>query len=60
MNSDRAIWASLPVPAVIIAPDDSISDINSACEGFLNASAKSVKGTPVWDTIAVNDAIHSG
>ena len=55
MKSDLNIWASLPVPAVIIAPDDKIIDINPAAEGFLNASAKSVVGTPVWDVIAIDD-----
>ncbi len=55
MNSDLRIWASLPVPVVIIAPDDSIVDINPAAEGFLNASTKTVKGVPVWDIIAIDD-----
>ncbi len=59
MTSERAIWASLPVPAVIIDPKDRIEDINSAAEGFLNLSAKSVSGTPVWDQIAVNDPIEA-
>ena len=58
MTSDRSIWASLPIPAVIIAPDDTIVDINSAAEGFLNASAKTVCGSPVWDAIAVNDPLE--
>jgi two-component system nitrogen regulation sensor histidine kinase GlnL len=58
MTSDLSIWASLPIPAVIIAPDDTILDINSAAEGFLNASAKSLRGAPVWDTIAVNDPLE--
>lgn len=59
MNSDGAIWASLPVPTLIIAPDDCIVDINSAAEGFLNVSAKSVHGVPVWDQIAVNDPLEA-
>ncbi|MBW4960977.1 nitrogen regulation protein NR(II) [Sulfitobacter sp. CW3] len=53
MNMD-AVFNSLPVPAVLIGPDDRIVDLNSAAEGFLNTSAKSAKGTPVWDLIAVN------
>jgi two-component system nitrogen regulation sensor histidine kinase GlnL len=53
-----SIWASLPIPAFIIAPDDTILDINSAAEGFLNASAKAVRGVPVWDQIAVNDPLE--
>ena len=54
MNSDRRIWASLPIPALIITPDDMIADINPAAEGFFNASAKSVTGVPVWDMVAVD------
>ena len=52
--ADRALWASLPVPALLVAGDDSITDMNAAAEGFLNASAKAVVGTPVWDMIAVD------
>lgn len=58
MNSDRSIWASLPVPALIIGPTDLIVDLNSAAEGFLNLSARSVKDTPVWDQIAINDPLE--
>ncbi|WP_171099438.1 MULTISPECIES: nitrogen regulation protein NR(II) [unclassified Ruegeria] len=54
MNSDKSIWASLPVPAFIIDPEDRIADVNSSGEGFLNASRKAVIGTPVWDMIAVD------
>ncbi|MBM1309551.1 PAS domain-containing sensor histidine kinase [Sulfitobacter mediterraneus] len=58
MTHDRNIWVSLPVPAILIAPDDGIEDINPAAEGFLNVSAKSVIGVPVWDIIAVNDPLE--
>jgi two-component system nitrogen regulation sensor histidine kinase GlnL len=58
MSMDHQIWISLPVPAILIAPDDRIHDINPAAEGFLNASAKSVIGVPVWDVIAVNDPLE--
>ena len=53
-RQERALWASLPVPAVLVARDDTIADINAAAEGFLNASAKAVTGAPVWDIIAVD------
>ncbi|MEM9576821.1 MAG: ATP-binding protein [Pseudomonadota bacterium] len=56
---DNALWSSLPVPAVVIGPDNRIVDINSACEGFLNVSARSVQGEPVWDQIAINDPLES-
>ena len=58
MTSDNAIWASLPVPALLIGADDRIIDINSAAEGFFNASARAVVGTPVWDQVAVDAPIE--
>jgi two-component system nitrogen regulation sensor histidine kinase GlnL len=53
-GQERALWTSLPVPAVLVAADDTILDINAAAEGFLNASVKAVVGAPVWDMIAVD------
>jgi two-component system nitrogen regulation sensor histidine kinase GlnL len=51
---DFDLWASLPVPAVRIDAQDRISDINPSAEGFLNSSARAMRGTPVWDAIAVD------
>ncbi|MEM9551000.1 MAG: ATP-binding protein [Pseudomonadota bacterium] len=53
-GQDSALWASIPVPAFLIDGQDRIAEANSAAEGFLNASAKSVRGQPVWDLIAVD------
>lgn len=53
-GGERALWASLPVPAILVDAADLIVDINAAAEGFLNASAKAVSGTPVWDMVAVD------
>ena len=63
MNAqDDAIWASLPVPALMLDGADRIARINPAAEGFLMSSAKSVLGQPVWDRLAVDapleDALH--
>ncbi|MCL6282004.1 ATP-binding protein [Ruegeria sp. 2012CJ41-6] len=58
MSMDQAIWASLPVPAFVIDARDRIEDANSAGEGFLNASVKSVAGVPVWDQIAIDAPIE--
>ncbi len=54
MSEPDRIFHSLPVPAVIIGPDDAILSINPEAESFLNASVKSAKGVPVWDMIAVD------
>ncbi|MGB7242315.1 MAG: ATP-binding protein [Sulfitobacter sp.] len=58
MNSDPSIWASVPVPMLIVAPDDTISDINSAAEGFMNASAKAMRGQRLWDQISVDSPLE--
>ncbi len=52
--TDTMIWSSLPVPAILIDPDERIGDINPAGEGFLNNSAKWLTGQPVWDRLAVD------
>jgi two-component system nitrogen regulation sensor histidine kinase GlnL len=51
---ERALWASLPAPAILVDADDRIIDINAAAEGFLNASVKATIGVPVWDLLAVD------
>ncbi len=58
MTSDKSIWASLPIPAMLIDAGDCVLDVNSAGEGFLNASARAVIGQPVWDIIAVDAPIE--
>ncbi len=49
-----ALWASLPVPALILDDKDRIRDVNPAAETFLNASKKSLDGHLVWDKIFVD------
>ena len=47
------LWASLPMPAMLLDADDTIADITPAAEFFLNTSAKSLRGKPVWDKLMV-------
>ncbi len=49
-----SLWASLPIPAMILGPDDRILDVNPAAENFLNASRKSLFQHPVWDKVFVD------
>jgi two-component system nitrogen regulation sensor histidine kinase GlnL len=49
-----SVWASLPVPAFVLAADDKITDINPAAEQFMNTSAKSLQGVPVFDRLAID------
>jgi two-component system, NtrC family, nitrogen regulation sensor histidine kinase GlnL len=48
------IWASLPVPALLIDPNGCILEVNPAAESFLNVSVKSLKGAPAWDRIYID------
>jgi two-component system nitrogen regulation sensor histidine kinase GlnL len=59
MNSDRRIWASLPVPTLVIDGQDRIADANPAAEGFFNASARSIHTQPLWDMLAVDHPLET-
>ncbi|MEM9581304.1 MAG: ATP-binding protein [Pseudomonadota bacterium] len=58
MMPDATIWASLPVPTLILNGSDHIDALNPAAEVFFNASAKTVEGAPVWDRLAVDAPIE--
>ena len=58
MIQDAALWNSLPVPALLLAPDDTIVEVNPAAEDFLNLSAKALSGAPVFDRIMVDAALE--
>jgi len=48
------VWASLPLPALLIGPDNRIAEVNPAGEIFLNASSKSLMGQPAFDRLSIN------
>lgn len=48
------VWSSLPVPALLIDETNRISHANPAAEIFLNASDRSLRGTPVFDRLAID------
>ncbi len=54
MMMDAPLWTSLPVPTLLLAPDDTISDCNPAAELFLNLSSKSLRGALVWDKVMID------
>ena len=45
------IWASLPMPALILGSDDRILAVNSPTEAFLNTSARALLDSLVWDKV---------
>jgi len=59
MIQDNALWSSLPVPALLLDPDDIITEVNPAAENFLNLSAKALLGAPVWDKVMIDAAIEN-
>ena len=59
MMNAQDLWSSLPVPGVLIGPDDCIVAINSAADGFFNLSEKVMCGTPIWDAIAIDAPIEA-
>jgi two-component system nitrogen regulation sensor histidine kinase GlnL len=48
------VWASLPVPALLIDPAGRIVEANPAAEAFLNAALRTLLGQPVWDRLAID------
>ncbi len=48
------IWASLPIPALLVDENGKILETNPAAELFLNASSRSLKGQPVFDRIHID------
>ncbi|MCC6863877.1 MAG: PAS domain-containing protein [Rhodobacteraceae bacterium] len=51
------VWASLPLPALLIGLDDRITEVNPAGEIFLNASNRSLMGQPVFDRLLIDGTI---
>ena len=57
--NDSVLWASIPLPAVLIDGKNTISNANPAAELFLNSSYKSLVGAPVWDRIFIDAPLES-
>jgi len=49
-----ALWASLPLPALLIGPTGLILDVNPPAETFLNTSAKNLIGQPLLDRLSID------
>lgn len=48
------LWASLPIPALVLDKDDKIVASNTVAESFLNSSAKVLLNVPVWDKVMID------
>ena len=54
MSEEAALWTSLPLPAFVLDAEDRVERVNPAAETFLNASARSLYGVPIWDVVMVD------
>ncbi|NNF25236.1 MAG: PAS domain-containing protein [Rhodobacteraceae bacterium] len=50
----EALFASMPIPAFLVDPGGVMAEVNPSAEQFLNASARSLKGAPVFDRLAID------
>jgi two-component system nitrogen regulation sensor histidine kinase GlnL len=57
MSLDNDLWTSMPVPALLLSPDDTIIDSNPAAESFLNLSSRALCGALVWDKVMIDAAL---
>lgn len=57
-DTEAMIWSSLPVPAVLIDENERIGDLNPAAEGFLNNSAKWLRGQLIWHRLKIDAPIE--
>jgi two-component system nitrogen regulation sensor histidine kinase GlnL len=48
------IWASLPVPAILVDHANRIIEANPAAETFLNASSRTLRGQPALDRLSID------
>ncbi|HBZ43033.1 MAG TPA: PAS domain-containing sensor histidine kinase [Maritimibacter sp.] len=51
---NEELWNSLPVPGLILGPENRIEHANSAAESFFNTSVKAMMGKQVLDFLAIN------
>jgi two-component system, NtrC family, nitrogen regulation sensor histidine kinase GlnL len=53
------IWASLPIPALLIRPNGSILEANPSAEAFLNASARALRDQIIFDRLHFDADVKS-
>ncbi|SFB76833.1 two-component system sensor histidine kinase NtrB [Tropicimonas isoalkanivorans] len=58
MPGSGRIWSSLPIPALVLDPEDRITAINPAAELFLNTTIRGLEGELVYDKLVIDVAIE--
>jgi len=55
----ETLWISLPMSAFLVDPNDLLVEVNPAAETFLNTSARSLRGAPLWDRLTIDAPLDS-
>jgi len=58
MKDADKLWASLPLPALLIGADDRIEAVNPAAEQLLMGSEKSLAGKPLFEAVSFENALN--
>jgi len=59
MIGDASLWASLPVPALLLDGADNIVESNTAAESFLNLSTKALRGKSLWEMVLIDAPLEA-
>ena len=59
MIQDTALWSSLPVPALLLADDDTIILSNPAAQAFLNLSERALQGANLWEKVMIDAPLET-
>ncbi len=54
MTFSDFLWASLPVPAILIDAEDAVREVNAAAEDFLMSSDRTLRGAPFFDRVFID------
>ena len=57
MIADPALWQSLPLPVIVLGPDDRVADLNAPAEGFVNRSGRAAAGTRIQEIVDVDGGL---
>ena len=55
---ELSVWASLPMPAVVLDGDNLLLSINPSAEDYLNESARTLIGQPFLDRLAIDAPVE--
>ncbi len=58
MSFGDLLWASLPLPTILLDPGNAVSEVNPAAEDFLMSSTRSLRGAPFFDRVFIDTPLE--